>query len=388
MKNAVFLLLCAFLFVSSPSFSQINTGAERTNLYFPLIKHKSIAVVANNASQIAGKNVVDSLHAAGFEIKRILSPEHGFRMFFGAGTTVKNSIDSATGIPVVSLYGKKKKPEKSDFKGVDMVVFDLQDVGVRFFTYISTLTYVMEACAENNTPLLVLDRPNPNGFFIDGPCLDSSQASFVGLHPIPIVYGMTIGEYAQMVNGEGWLKNGVICELNVIPLEGYSHASRYLLPVRPSPNLPTMEAVYLYPSLCLFEGTIMSVGRGTEFPFQVFGHPNMKGFSFSFIPVRMPGVNDDPLFKGEECRGVDLRKFYAERPKMMGRINLSWLKMGFKDLGSKPEFFTAYFDKLAGTKELKQQILQDLPESEIRKSWEPGLEAFKKIRVKYLIYPD
>jgi uncharacterized protein YbbC (DUF1343 family) len=373
-----------------PFFSnaQVITGAERTELYYPLLKNKTIGIVANDASVVNGKNIIDSLHSMGLEIKKIFAPEHGLRKSQEAGQTVKNTIDSITGIQVVSLYGKKKKPDKDDLKDIDIVVFDLQDVGVRFFTYISTLTYVMESCAESNTPLLLFDRPNPNGFYVDGPVLDSVQASFVGLHPVPLVYGMTIGEYAQMINEEGWLSNRMICDLNIVSLENYNHSTPYQLPVKPSPNLTTMNAVYLYPSLCLFEGTIVSVGRGTDFPFEVFGHPAFKGFSFSFIPRRVVGMSLNPPYKDQNCLGVDLRDFYETHPKMFGRINLSWLFMAYKNLGSQASFFNDYFDKLAGTSLLREQISNDIPESEIRKTWETRLSEFKEIRKKYLLYPE
>jgi uncharacterized protein YbbC (DUF1343 family) len=377
-----------FLFPCIICYSQIRTGAERTELYYPLLKNKTIGIVANSASLIDGKNTIDSLLSMGLEIKKIFSPEHGLRMSEEAGQTIKNTIDSVTGIPVVSLYGKKKKPDKTDLQQIDIVVFDLQDVGVRFFTYLSTLSYVMEACAENNTPLLLFDRPNPNGYYIDGPVLDSGFTSFIGLHPVPIVYGMTIGEYARMVNEEGWLRNGVLCDITIIPLENYTHSSEYQLPAKPSPNLPTMNAISLYPSLCLFEGTIIGIGRGTLFPFEVFGHPDMKGFSFSFIPRKYTGMSLNPPYKDQTCLGVDLREFYTTHPKMRGRINLSWLIMAYKDLGSKGGFFNDYFDQLAGTSLLRKQIIQDLPENDIRKSWEPGLLKFKEIRKNYLLYPD
>jgi len=368
--------------------AQVITGAERTELYYPLLKNKTIGIVANDASVVNGKNIIDSLLSMGLEIKKIFAPEHGLRKSQEAGQTVKNTIDSITGIQVVSLYGKKKKPDKDDLKDIDIVVFDLQDVGVRFFTYISTLTYVMESCAESNTPLLLFDRPNPNGFYVDGPVLDSVQASFVGLHPVPLVYGMTIGEYAQMINEEGWLSNRMICDLNIVSLENYNHSTPYQLPVKPSPNLTTMNAVYLYPSLCLFEGTIVSVGRGTDFPFEVFGHPAFKGFSFSFIPRRVVGMSLNPPNKDQNCLGVDLRDFYETHPKMFGRINLSWLFMAYKNLGSQASFFNDYFDKLAGTSLLREQISNDIPESEIHKTWETRLSEFKEIRKKYLLYPE
>jgi uncharacterized protein YbbC (DUF1343 family) len=385
---AYFLILVFFLFPVINCNSQIRTGADRTVLYYGLLKHKTIGVVANSASLINGKNIVDSLVSSGFDVKTIFCPEHGFRRFEEAGQLIKNSVDSATGIRILSLYGKNRKPDQKEMNGLDIVVFDLQDVGVRFFTYISTLTYIMETCAESNTPLIVLDRPNPNGFYIDGPVLDSAFASFVGLHPVPVVYGMTIGEYAGMVNEEGWLKNAGICDLHVIPIENYSHGTSYELPARPSPNLATPAAVGLYPSLGFFEGTIVSVGRGTDHPFEVFGHPAMKGFSYSFTPESKKGMSQNPLYKGELCFGLDLSDFYSSHPKMKGRINLSWLIMAFKDLGSKPDFFNDYFDKLAGNSELRKQIMEGVPEIEIRRSWEAGLSKFKELRKRHLLYPD
>jgi uncharacterized protein YbbC (DUF1343 family) len=384
----LFLMIAILLFAPILVSSQVITGAERTELYYPLLKNKTIGIVANNASQINGKNIVDSLVSCGFDVKMILCPEHGFRKFEEAGQMIKNSIDSATGIRIISLYGKSKKPDKKELNKTDVVVFDLQDVGVRFFTYISTLTNIMEACAESNTPLIILDRPDPNGFYIDGPVLDSAYASFVGMHPVPVVYGMTIGEYARMINEEGWLKNGVICDLNVIPMENYTHGSFCELPVKPSPNLTSMNAVWLYPSLCLFEGTIVSIGRGTDSPFEVFGHPAMKGFAYSFTPESKRGMSQNPPYRGQLCLGLDLKDFYSTHPKMKGRINLSWLIMAFKDLGSKPDFFNDYFDKLAGNSELRKQIIEGLSEIEIRRSWEPGLSKFKEIRKKHLLYPE
>ncbi|MCX6251519.1 MAG: DUF1343 domain-containing protein [Bacteroidetes bacterium] len=368
--------------------AQLKTGAERTGAYFLLLQHKEIAVVANPTSLIGNVHLVDSLVHAKIKVSVIFSPEHGFRKFSEAGQPIGNSIDSATGIPVISLYGKKKKPLPIDLNDIDLVLFDLQDVGVRFYTYLSTLSYIMEACAEKNIPMILLDRPNPNGFYIDGPVMEEQFASFAGLHPVPVVYGLTIGEYAQMINGEGWLQKGVICDLQVIPLENYNHQSRYLLPAKPSPNLGTMNAVYLYPSLCFFEGTQVSVGRGTPTPFEVFGHPAMKGFAFSFMPESVKGSTINPPCKDKLCLGLDLSNFYLTHPRMFGRINLSWLIMAFKDLGSQPDFFNEYFDKLAGNSSLRTQILQGLPESEIRKTWEPGIIKFKEIRKKYLIYDE
>ena len=310
-----------------------------------------------------------------------------FRSFADAGQTIKNSIDSASRIPVISLYGKKKKADPEDLKDIDIVVFDLQDVGVRCYTYLSTLSYMMEACSQANIPLMVFDRPNPNGFYIDGPVMDSSLYSFVGLHPVPLVYGMTIGEYAKMVNEEGWLKDRMICDLQIIPMDNYTHQTLYTLPVSPSPNLTNMNAIYLYPSLCLFEGTVTSIGRGTPYPFEIYGHPSFKGFSFEFTPQLTKGTGT-PLYKGLLCRGIDLRDFYKTHPRLFGRINLTWLIMAFKTLGSDPRFFNEAFDRLAGTPDLKKQIIEGKTEQEIRMSWQEGLAKFREIRKKYLIYPE
>jgi uncharacterized protein YbbC (DUF1343 family) len=383
------LEIIIFLLLIVPAYTspQVICGAERTSEYFPLIIHKNIAVVANPASRIGKVHLVDTLQRAGMDLTCIFSPEHGLRYFEEAGKTIADYRDTLTGIRVISLYGKKKKPDKEDLEDVDAVLFDLQDVGVRFFTYISTLTYVMEACAENRIPMILLDRPNPNGFYIDGPVLDSGYASFVGKHPVPVVYGMTIGEYAHMVNGEGWLKNGVICELHVVKLQNYTHQTLYTLPYPPSPNLRNMNAIYLYPSLGLFEGTIISVGRGTPSPFEVIGHPALKGFDFYFIPQSIKGVSINPPYKGQKCLGLDLHNFYTTHNRMFGRINLAWLMMTFMDLNSHQDFFNSLFDKLAGNMQLRDQIRHTIPEPEIRKSWEPGLAKFRETRGKYLLYP-
>ncbi len=385
MRFVLFLWIITIFF--STLKAQVQPGAERTELYFSLLKNKSVAVVANPASRVGNVNLVDTLVRSGIHITRIFCPEHGFRNFEEAGQLLKNGVDSVTGIQVVSLYGKKFKPDKEDLQNTDIIVFDLQDVGVRCFTYLSTLSYLMETCAENNLPLLLLDRPNPNGFYIDGPVSDSAHFSYLGLHPVPLVYGMTIGEYASMLNGEGWLENSVICELQVIQVKNYTHSTQYQLPCRPSPNLPNMNAVYLYPSLVLFEGTIVSVGRGTKMPFEVFGHPGMKGFSFSFTPKSMKGFSANPPYKGQVCRGIDLRGFYKTHPRMFGRLNLSWMNMAYMDLSS-PTFFNSMFDKLAGNSVLREQIRTLTPESEIRKSWQPGINTFREIRGKYLLYPE
>ena len=387
LKTILLTLHCSLL-ISLIAISQVRTGAECTGKYFPLLKNKSIGVVANPASLVGKRNLVDTLLAAGISVSKIFCPEHGFRNFEEAGQSLKNGQDSLTGLPIISLYGKKKKPEPADLKSIDLVLFDLQDVGVRFFTYTSTLAYVMEACAENNVPLIVLDRPDPNGFYIDGPVLQPDCASFVGLFPVPVVYGMTIGEFAKMVNEEGWLKNGVICDLEVIPLQNYDHTTRYKLPVNPSPNLQNMNAVYLYPSLCLFEGTIVSVGRGTDFPFQAYGHPAYPQSGFSFLPMPVKGASLNPPYKGEKCFGVDLRKRDKEMTADNGKLNLSWLTDAFHQMKNDPKFFTDFFDLLAGNHELRSQIINGVPENEIRMSWVPELDVFKKIRKKYLIYAD
>lgn len=366
--------------------AQVKTGAERTDLYASALRGKSMAIVANGASMMFGSNVVDALLSMGCNVKIIFSPEHGFRQFSEAGQGIENFSDPVTGIPVISLYGNKKKPSAEDLRGIEAMVFDLQDVGVRFFTYISTLTYVMEACAENRIPLIVLDRPNPNGFYIDGPVLEPGFASYTGMHPVPIVYGMTIGEYAQMVNGEGWLTNGMKCDLRVVPLENYTHQTLYELPVKPSPNLTNMNAVYLYPSICLFEGTVVSPGRGTDHPFEMYGHPELFSGSYSFTPRSIPSMSLHPPFEGKQCWGFAFLGWTAAYPEKMGKIQLSWLIDAFAELGSKKEFFTEYFDKLAGNSSLREQILKGVNVEDIRDSWEPALQKFQVTRAKYLLY--
>jgi len=377
-----------FLLSNIYCLAQVRVGAERTEQYLSLLDGKKIGIVANQSSLVDYLNTVDTLIRSGVNIIKIFSPEHGFRGYAEAGSSIENFTDSETGLEVISLYGSKKKPSAADLKGIDLVIFDIQDVGVRFYTYISTLTYMMEACAESKIPLLLLDRPNPNGFYIDGPVLEKEYSSFVGLHPVPIVYGMTIGEYAQMVNGEGWMKNGIKCRLTVIPVENYTHQTRYHLPVSPSPNLISMNAVYLYPSLCFFEGTMMSIGRGTSFPFEVFGHPDWLHCTFVFIPRSIRGMSLHPPFEGIECHGVDLRLITRDRPEYLGGIQLSFLIAAYTDLRDHPGFFTPYFDKLAGTAKLREQIVQGLPEEEIKMSWSEELGKFIVTRSKYLLYPD
>jgi len=325
--------------------------------------------------------------SAGIHVVKIFSPEHGFRGNKSAGAHINNGIDAQTGLPIVSLYGKHRKPTPEDLKGVDVVLFDLQDVGTRFYTYISTMSLMMEACAEQHIPMIVLDRPNPNGFYVDGPVLKPEFKSFVGMHPVPVVYGMTIGEYARMVNGEHWLKNGVQCNLTVIPMKKYRRNMIVKLPVKPSPNLPDWQAVYLYPSLCFLEGTVVSVGRGTDKPFQIYGYPGMKG-NYVFTPRSIPGASLHPKFQGKTCRGKDLTAYadnYRHHPQ---RIQLKWLLNAYHQLKAMHvhPFFRKSFDLLAGTDSLRLQIEKGYTAKQIRQSWQQDLKKFKKIRAKYLLY--
>lgn len=376
----------------------LNTGSERTNLYLYLLKGKNVAIVSNQTSIVGrsikqedgsekqnGTHIVDSLLSLGIKVKKVFAPEHGFRGKQDAGETIKDGLDTKTGLPVISLYGENKKPSADQLKNIDVVIFDIQDVGARFYTYISSLHYVMEACAELEIPVILLDRPNPNGHYIDGPVLEFEHKSFVGMHKVPVVYGMTIGEYGQMINGEKWLENGIQCDLTVIPLQGYTHKTEYSLPVKSSPNLPNDKSINLYPSLCFFEGTNVSVGRGTEMQFQIVGNPELKlkPYNFEFTPKPNEGAKY-PKHNGEICYGYDLRK-----EKKLDRIELKWLidfYESHKNYSKEKEFFTIFFTKLAGTKKLQQQIEQGLLEQEIRKTWENDLEEFKIIRGKYLLY--
>lgn len=351
--------------------------------YLPLIEGKRVGVVANQTSIVGDTHLVDTLLSLGINIKKIYTPEHGFRGTADAGAKVNSGRDEKTGLPIVSLYGKNKKPTDEMLQGIDVVLFDLQDVGVRFYTYISTMTYIMEAAAENSIPVIVLDRPNPNGFYVDGPVLKAENASFVGMHPVPVVYGMTIGEYARMVNGEGWLKNGITCDLTVIPINNYQRNAIYELPVRPSPNLPNWESVYLYPTLCFFEGSIVSVGRGTETPFQIYGHPNMRG-SYTFTPKSTNGASK-PLLEGQRCRGENLVEFAHDFKYNTNQLHLEWIIEAYQQLQDKG-FFTNYFRLLSGDKQLQRDIENGKSADEIRASWENDLNTFKVVRGKYLMY--
>jgi len=318
----------------------------------------------------------------------VFSPEHGFRGDQADGQIIESSVDPVSNLPIISLYGSYRKPSPEDLKDINMVIFDVQDVGVRFYTYISTLFYVMQACAEQDLPLLILDRPNPNGFYVDGPVLKPEHSSFIGMHAVPVVYGMTIGEYALMINGEGWLGEDLKCNIQVIPVENYDHRKKYILPVSPSPNLPTMNSIYLYPSIAFFEGTIISEGRGTEFPFEVFGHPEMMNCTFTFIPESIPGKSTHPKHQSKTCYGVDLRVFRDENVERPEGLNLSWLLFAFNNIRDKENFFTDYFELLAGDSLLRKQIIMGLTEDEIRESWQKEIENFKVIRKNYLLYKD
>jgi uncharacterized protein YbbC (DUF1343 family) len=376
------------IYTQDPPNQSIIVGAESTFSYFPLLKNKQFGIVANQTSLIGKIHLVDSLINAGFKVMKVFAPEHGFRGEGGAGEEIENGIDQKTGIPVVSLYGKTKKPNIESLKDLDLMIFDIQDVGVRFYTYISTLTYVMESCAENHIPLMVLDRPNPHSDYVDGPVLKPEFASFVGLHPVPVVYGMTIGEYAMMVNGEGWLKDSLRCDLTVIQCKNYDHNTRCILPVPPSPNLPNNTAIQLYPSLCFFEGTMISVGRGTDYPFQVIGHPDYVIGSYLFTPEDIPGIAMNPPYEGQTCLGISLKGFAENGVREFRKLNLFYLIEMYRFFKARDDFFNSYFDKLAGSDELRKQIVAGLAEDEIRMSWEKDISAFLVVRKKYLLYPD
>lgn len=375
-------------------------GASQLDDYLSLLEGKKVGIVGNQTSIIrkhasrlrsmpqtsnnevaAYEHLVDTLLALNINVVKVFSPEHGFRGKADAGEKVVDGVDSATGLPIISLYGSNKKPKEKQLKGIDILLFDLQDVGVRFYTYISTLHYVMEAAAENQIAVVVLDRPNPNAHYVDGPVLEKKHKSFVGMHPVPIVYGMTIGEYAQMINGEGWLRNGLQCNLKVVKLKNYTHQTTYVLPVKPSPNLPNAKSVELYPSLCFFEGTTISCGRGTETQFQVFGHPDLpkKYFPYTFTPQPNAGAKH-PKNQGKLCYGVDLRQTKVHK------INLQWLLDAYTAYPKDKKFFNSFFTKLAGTEKLQNQIELGYTQNDIRGEWVRPLIKFKKIRAKYLLY--
>lgn len=373
----------------------IITGADQTEKYLPYLKGKRIGLVANQSSMIGRKSSVDSLVSLGIKIVKVFGPEHGFRGNASNGAAVSNEIDAKTGIPIVSLYGKNEKPTKDQLADIDLMVFDIQDVGCRYYTNINTLEYVMEACAENNKELLILDRPNPNAYVVDGPVMtDDKFKSAIGIHYIPMTHGMTIGEFAQYLNGEGYLKEQ--CKIKIIKVANYDHDMPYELPANPSPNLNTQQAVMLFPSLCMFEGTAINEGRGTYMPFTILGAPALKGkYSFSYKPVGIPGMSENPRHKDAVCYGLDLRNYDVSKLRRSRQINLSWLIELYNAYPDKGNFFTpgrtnpdvSAFDLRIGTDQLRKQIIAGVSEAEIRKGWEPGLRKFKEIRMKYLLYP-
>lgn len=389
----LFILLCITSCQAQPAAGErlaqeplpIICGAERTEAYLPALKGKKVALLINQTATVGSAHLVDTLVQSGVQVVRIFAPEHGFRGVADAGEHIRDGKDAKTGVPITSLYGSRKKPSREDLQDADLVIFDIQDVGARFYTFISSLHYLMEACVEYNKPLMVLDRPNPNGWYVDGPVLEPAFTSFVGVDPIPVVHGLTVGEYAQMVNGEQWLPQGRQCALQVIPCANYTHAMRYTLPVKPSPNLPNAQSIYLYPSICFFEGTDISVARGTTFPFQAVGAPSVTLKTFSFTPQSVEGAKSPPHLN-KVCYGLDLRKADSTRPG----LDLSYLISMYKHYPDTAKFFLSngFFDKLAGTASLRKQIIQGVPEADIKKSWQPALNTYKAKRKKYLLYPD
>ena len=384
-KSTFLFWLTMVSFTSASCQKQITISAANVDAYIPLLKEKKVGIVAHQASVISSaKNtihLVDLLRKKNISIQKVFAPEHGFRGTADAGEKIENQIDSKTQLPIISLYGKNRKPSKEQLKGIEIMVFDLQDVGVRFYTYLSTLHNVMEACAENNIPLIVLDRPNPNAHYIDGPVLNIEHKSFVGMHPVPIVYGMTIGEYAQMINGEKWLANSIKCDLTIIPLKNYTHQTTYELTVRPSPNLPNKQSIALYPSLCLLEPTRVSIGRGTDLQFQVYGHPGFPKTDFSYVPKSNFG-SKNPKHKGQICYGENLTTINPP-----SKIELKWLMNAYSDFPEKDSFFLKGFERISGVSNLKKQLIGGASEKTIRNSWTDDLNKFKKTRIKYLLYP-
>ena len=393
----LFILFFCLSFFSCAQSHQVSktepaVGASQFDLYLPLLQSKNIGIVANRGSVVGSSHLVDTLlskahsETISLNIKKIFSPEHGFSGYYDAGKVIEHEGNYLDSIEIVSLYGKNKKPTNRQLEGLDVIVFDLQDVGVRFYTYISTLHYVMEACAENNIPLIVLDRPNPHAHYVDGPVLQEKHQSFVGMHQVPVVYGMTIGEYAQMINGEGWLNNHIQCDLLVVKNAHYLRNMLIDIPIAPSPNLPDMRSVLLYPSLCFFEGTIMSIGRGTPYPFQVIGHPDFPAKDFWFTPKSTPGASLYPKLEDEMCYGIDLTGFSQDSLFNEHYVNFAYLHSVFNDMEVSEDFFTSYFELLTGTDSLRIQLIKGLSEAEIRKSWQKELEEFSLIRKKYLLY--
>ena len=374
---------------------QIKTGADQTEKYLPYIKGKRVAILANQTSIIGKTHLVDSLKKLGVNIVKVFGPEHGFRGKASAGDNISDEIDVATGIPIISLYGAKNKPTKADLADVDLMIYDLQDVGVRFYTNINALSRLMEACYENGKELLILDRPNPNAYLIDGPVLDMKYKSGIGMFPIPMSHGLTVAEFAQMANGEGWLTNKVKCNIKIIPVANYDHNMPYTLPVSPSPNLNTQQAVLLYPSVCMFEGVYINHGRGTYFPFTVLGSPELKGiYEFSYTPTGIKGMAETPIFMNEVCYGLDLRNYDTELLRKSKKINLQWIMELYKAHPYKEKFFDSKLSNQMNNIEIqigsgffRKQIIEGKSEKEIRASWEPGLSEYKEMRKKYLLYP-
>lgn len=360
---------------------EVAVGADQMDVLLPKLRDKRVALVVNHTSLVGNTHLTDTLLSSGIEVKKVFAPEHGFRGAAADGEKINDGVDARTGLSIVSLYGKNRKPSPEQLADVDVVIFDIQDVGTRFYTYISTMHYVMEACAEQGKKMIILDRPNPNGSYIDGPIRVPSLESFVGMHPIPIVHGLTVGELSGMINGEGWLENKVKCDVEVIPVKGWTHDDFYSLPVKPSPNLPNDQAVRLYPSLCLFEGTVVSVGRGTQQPFLIIGNPEFKDMPFSFTPRPIPGMSNEPPQEGKTCYGLDLSKVEVEP-----RITLKYLIDFYQRYPEKDKFFIGSFDRLAGTPELKEQIRKGMTEEQIKATWKTGLETYGEMRKKYLLY--
>jgi uncharacterized protein YbbC (DUF1343 family) len=387
MKHSSIHFILSFVLVLCISqVSAQRSGAANTEAYFGLLKNRRVAVVANQTSLIDNVHLVDTLLSSGIQVVKIFAPEHGFRGEAGNGDHVNDGIDRKTKLPIVSLYGSHVRPTPEMLENVDVIVFDIQDVGVRFYTFLSTMQEVMEAAALSNKEFIVLDRPNPNGYYVDGPVMtDSNLYSFVGQLPIPVVHGCTLGELAKMINGEKWLTVGKECELTIIPCAQYTHSSYFELPIKPSPNLPNITSIYAYPSLCWFEGTCISIGRGTNLPFQQFGFPNCKVGDTSFTPKEIPGVSSNPPFKNQLCKGIKVS--FEKRPT---QLNLTWLKTMYSNYPNKEKFFISpnFFDKLAGTTKLRKQIEEGVSEEEIRASWQADLDHYKVIRKKYLLYPD
>ena len=367
---------------ATPVAKQMQTGAEQLDLYLPKLAGKRVGMIVNQTSTIGNTHLVDTLLARGVKVTTIFAPEHGFRGEADAGAYVKDAKDTKTGLPIISLYGANKKPKAEQIKDLDVLLFDIQDVGTRYYTYISTMHYAMEAAAENNKEVLILDRPNPNGHYVDGPVLEKEHTSFVGMHPIPIVHGLTVGELANMINGEKWLEGQRQAKITVIPVANYTHKMPYSLPIKPSPNLPNDQAIKLYTSICFFEGTNVSVGRGTPTPFQVIGSPYYTKKEFSFKPVSTPGATNPP-HKDVVCYGKDLTNVKVE-----DKVDLSYLLDMYQNSTNKDKFFNNFFEKLAGTSKLREQVIAGKTEAEIRATWEPALSNYKKLRKQYLMYPD